>query len=257
MIVRQVSHALDLLEFFAERKKPASLADISAHFGWPRSSAYNILSTLASRGFLFEPEGRGRFYPTGRWFTLGQECLTALPIPDVVAKLVRELADQTGETVTVGSPSGQHLVFVDVSVSAQSIRYNAEVGGRIPIHVAGSGQALLSLMGAAQVSALLRKAEFERYGSGSPMSIAEVERKIEDALRRGWFESRSNFSVGLNGVSLPLALDGRLLALTVAGPAFRLEPGMAQIARDMQRMVSRHLGRDFLRQTVPDLHLIS
>ena len=254
MIVRQVSHALDLFEFFAERKKPASLAEIAQHFGWPRSSAYNIISTLTGRGFLFEPEGRGRFYPTGRWFALGQECLAGLPLPEAVAKLARELADQSGETVTLATPSGQHLVFVDVAASSLSVRYNAEVGGRIPIHVSGSGQALLSLMSPTQVAAVLRKAEFERYGTGSPLSIAEVERRIADGLRRGWFESRSNFSVGLNGVSLPLALDGRLLALTVAGPAFRLEQNMAQIARDMHRLVARHLGADFLQATSPDLH---
>ena len=76
---------------------------------------------------------------------------------------------------------------------------------------------------------------------------------IDDSLRRGWFESRSNFSVGLYGVSVPLALEGRLLALTVAGPAFRLEPLMQTIGRDMHRLISRHLGADFLARTIPEL----
>lgn len=253
MIVRQVSHVLDLLEYFAQRKKPATLAEVAQHFGWPRSSAYNILSTLAARGYLFEPEGKGRFYPTGRWLALAQDCQSGAPTPESVLRIIHDLAERTGETVTLATPAGAYSLFVEVSMSAASIRYNAEVGGKIPIHVAGSGQSLLSVMNASQRDAILRKAVFERYGAGAPMSIADVERRLADALDRGWFESRSNFSVGLNGISLPLAMEGRLLSLTVAGPAFRLEPSMAAIARDMHGAVARHLGRDFLDRTIPSL----
>ena len=53
MIVRQAAHVLDLLEYFLHVKEPSNLADISVAMGWPRSSTFNLLTTLSQRGFLY------------------------------------------------------------------------------------------------------------------------------------------------------------------------------------------------------------
>jgi DNA-binding IclR family transcriptional regulator len=50
--VKQAANVLELLAFFAQHRRPASLAEIAKHFEWPRSSTFNLLGTLASRGFL-------------------------------------------------------------------------------------------------------------------------------------------------------------------------------------------------------------
>ena len=67
MIVRQAANVLDIMEFFAQTKKPATLAEIADHFGWPRSSTFNLLATLSEKGYLYEPRPRAGFYPTPRW----------------------------------------------------------------------------------------------------------------------------------------------------------------------------------------------
>ncbi len=35
--VKQAANVLDLIEFFAQHKRPAALAEIAKHFDWPRS----------------------------------------------------------------------------------------------------------------------------------------------------------------------------------------------------------------------------
>lgn len=253
MLVRQVANVLDLLEFFAERGKPASLAEVSQHFGWPRSSTFNLLSTLGARGFLFEPESRGRFYPTPRWLALSQAIAAAEPLPDSVLRLARDLGERTGETVCVGAAAGTSVVFLEVIQSSARVRYAAEVGQRIPIHATASGQSILSQWPEAQRAALLRKVVFERYGSGTPMSVEAVEDQMRAGLHRGWFRSASNYSVDLGGVSLPIAEGGRIYALTVAGPLNRVEVLMPAIAREMHEAIGRHFGPDYLRTQIHGL----
>ena len=51
--VKQIENLLNLLEFFSVRKRPATLADVVAHFGWARSSAFNILTTLVELASTF------------------------------------------------------------------------------------------------------------------------------------------------------------------------------------------------------------
>lgn len=253
MLVRQVANLLDLIEYFAERGKPASLAEISQHFGWPRSSTFNLLSTLGRRGFLFEPEARGRFYPTPRWLALAQTIVAAAPIPDSLVRLARDLAERTGETVCIGAAAGANVVFLDVVQSTSRVRYAAEVGQRIPIHATASGQAIMSQWPAGQRAALLRKVVFERYGSGTPMSIEAVEDQIRAGLHRGWFRSASNYSVDLGGVSLPMIVADRIFSVTVAGPMSRMDTAMFRIAQDMHDAVARQFGASYLRTEIKGL----
>ncbi|AMY72322.1 regulatory protein IclR (plasmid) [Frigidibacter mobilis] len=254
MLVKQAAHVLELLEYFAREQKTASLADLCAYFGWPRSSTFNLIQTLVERGFLYEPKARGGFYPTGRWLALAQEIASAEPLPKAALALLRDLAETTGETIWIAAPSGQHAVLLSVIQSAQAVRYTAEPGKRVPIHGTASGQAIMSQMSAAQTAAILRKAVFERFGPGTPMSVEEVEQSIAESLRRGSFRSASAFSRDLGGISVPLVLGGRLFSVTVAGPLFRIESRMEDTAIEIHRAIARQLGDEYLRKNVPNLH---
>ncbi|WP_299358583.1 IclR family transcriptional regulator [uncultured Paracoccus sp.] len=251
--MKQAANVLDLLEYFAREQKTASLADLSAHFGWPRSSTFNLIQTLVERGFLYEPKPRGGYYPTSRWLALAQDVAAAEPLPKAALALIRDLADAIGETVWIAAPSGQQAVLLSVIQSAHAVRYTAEPGRRVPIHATASGQAIMSQMTAAQKTAILRKAVFERFGEGTPMSVEEVEQSISASLRRGWFRSASAYSPDLGGVSVPLAFSGRIFSVTVAGPLFRIERRMDETAAEIHRAITRHCGEDYFRKQVPNL----
>lgn len=257
MLVKQAANVLDLLEFFAHEGKSATLAEISAHFGWPRSSTFNIIQTLVDRGFLYEPKPRGGFYPTGRWLALARDIASAEPLPEPALALIRDLAEWSGETAWIAAPVGQHAVILAVVQSAHPIRYTAEPGKRVPIHATASGQAIMSQMTPAQTASILRKAVFERHGAGTPMSVAEVERSIAESLRRGWFRSASAFSPDLGGVSVPLVLGGQVFSVTVAGPLFRVQDRTDAIAAEVHHAVARHFGPDYFSKNVPDLHRLT
>lgn len=253
MQIRQVENVLDLLEFFADRGRSASLAEVAEHFDWPRSSTYNLLSTLSSRGYLYEPSGRGQFYPTPRWQVISQRISAAEPVPEEILKLGRALRDTTSETVCLGAAAGMSVVFLEVVPSPARIRYAAESGQRVPIHSTASGWSILSQWTPGQRAALLRKVEFERYGSGTPMSVDAVEDRIRIGLHRGWFKSASSYSVDVGGVSVPLVVADRIYAITVAGPLHRVEAIMPDIAVQMHDAIRSHLGADYLTDAVRGL----
>lgn len=257
MRVKQAANVLDILEFFARERRAASLAELSTHFGWPRSSTFNLISTLVERGFLYEPKPRGGFYPTPRWLALAEEIAEAEPLPEPARALLRDLAAETGETVWIAAHSGQHAVLMSVIQSAQAVRYTAEPGRRVPLHGTASGQAIMSQMSAAQVAGILRRAVFERFGPGTPMSVEEVEESIRSSLERGWFRSASAFSQDLGGVSLPLVLGGRVFSVTVAGPLFRVQSRFEEIAHTMQKAIARNFGDGYFARETPNLRRLA
>lgn len=236
--VRQIANMLELFAYFARVQRPAGLAELSAHFGWPRSSTFNIIDTLVETGFLYEPRTRGGYYPTPRWLALSQEISAAEPLSEQAIELVRQIADKTKETVWIAAASGQYAVMLQVITSPHPIRYAAEPGKRLPLHATATGQALLSQMSATQQKTLLKRVQFIKYGAGSPLCADEVFARLREGMARGWFQSASNYSPDLGGVSLPVALGGRNFSITAAGPLFRVAEKFAEIAALMQAVLA-------------------
>ena len=157
-------------------------------------------------------------------------------------ELLRALVERTGETAVLAAASSAYAVFLDVVESPHAIRYNASPGKLVPLHVTATGRALLSHMTPADRSAVLRRANFERYTPSTLMSVAAVEKEIQRSLERGWFEGNAEFTLDLGGVALPLKMQNRQFALLLAGPMFRVGERAEELVRAMKGEIERHAG---------------
>jgi IclR family transcriptional regulator, acetate operon repressor len=240
MIVRQAAYVLDIFEYFARTRKPAALAEIADHFGWPRSSTFNLLSTLAEKGYLYEPRPRTGYYPTPRWLALARSISEAEPLPDWTHALIAELSAETGETAALAAPAGTMAVFIDVVESSAAIRYFAQIGHRVPIHATASGRALLLQYSKDERDALYRKIEFKQYGPTTPISIDAVEAELRQSVERGYCRSFADYSRDLAGAAQPLPVGDRRLSVVVAGPEFRMRPRMDEFAGILKKAIARH-----------------
>lgn len=233
MIVRQAANALQILEYFAERQRPASAAEVADGLGWPRSSTFKLLGTLATLGYLYEPQARGAYYPSPRWLELSEKVAHGDPLPAELLKLVRDVSAESGETVAISAPAGTFAMFVAVEESRQSVRYFARVGDRVPIHASSAGRALLEQMPQEEREALYRKIDFTTYSPTTPMSPTAIEADLNEAAARGYQQSNAEYTPDLAGVALPLPFAGRRLSIVVVGPVSRClerRPEMAAIA---------------------------
>ncbi|MBW7947123.1 MAG: IclR family transcriptional regulator [Sphingomonadaceae bacterium] len=237
MIVRQAANALEILEYFARRLKPATAAEIAGDLGWPRSSTFKLVGTLASKGYLYEPRGRGGYYPASRWLVLAEAVMRAEPLPEKYLRLARDLMTATGETVAISAPAGVHAIFVDVAESPQSVRYFAKAGDRVPIHASSAGRALLAQMPKDERARLYRKIDFIAYAPTTPMTAEAVEARIEEAEAMGWHQSNTEYTPDLAGVAMPLTGSERLLSVVVVGPVSRCLDRRPELAA----VVTRHL----------------
>lgn len=240
MSVKQAANVLELLEYFSQRQKPATLTEISDDLGWPRSSTFNLVGTVVERGFLYEPRPRAGYYPTPRWLTLVQKISDAEPLPEVAHQIVAQIARETGETTAIAALSGVYAMFMHVQESAHAVRYHAQVGDRVPAHASSVGRAIIAQLTPDARQAVYRKMAFERYSDTTPIDVETIETELTHAQERGYHQSHSEFIPDLAGVSLPLALSGRALSIVVAGPLSRCLERRPQIAQIMKRALAAH-----------------
>ncbi len=237
MQVKQAANVVELLEFFARRGEPATLAEIADALQWPRSSTFNIVGTLVDKGYFYEPIARGGYFPSPRWHKVVQQISEKDPLPGALVDLVDTISARTGETTAIGSASGAHVIFLYVRETPQPIRYFAEVGTRVPIYATSAGRAILAQMTPREREQVYRKIVFERYSDTTPMSPEQIEADLRAAVERGYHQSHTEYIADLAGVSFPVAFGAKRLSIVVAGPVSRCLERRPETARIMAEAI--------------------
>lgn len=241
MIVKQVQYAFQILEFFADRRKPATLSEIADHFGWPRSSTFNLIDTLSDGGYLYEPKYRAGYYPSMKLFKLAHQAIVEGPISERLRACVANIAARSQETAALCSLSGPQTVFVEVVESSANIRFFAQVGQRVPTHATASGRALLAILSPKECAAILRKCDFKQYAPDTLMSIEAVEAEVAATKERGWAQNINGYEPGLFGLAAPMDLGERQFSLLVAGPSYRVKDRITELVDMLSEEVAKYL----------------
>lgn len=233
MIVRQVANALDLIEYFSQRKEPLTLAALVEEFQWPRSSTFNLITTFVERGYMYEPGPRGSYYPTPKWLAIANAIAEAEPIPSAIHALIRKLVKSTGETVFIAAYSGSNAIIVAAVESEAELRYSAFIGKKLPILDTATGRAILAQCSEEERQSVIRRVGKER-GKSSRSTAKYVETGVAEGLKRGWFQVLKTYTPNIAGVSVPFNLRGRKLAITLAGPVFRIESRVESLGKQLR-----------------------
>lgn len=239
MTVRRAENTLEILEYFADRLAPATAAEIAEDLGWPRSSTFKLVGTLAAKGYLYEPRPRGGYYPSPRWLDLAERVTRSDPVPTQLHALVRSLVRETGETSLIAAPAGDHAIFLDVQESQQPVRYFTSIGDHAPIYASSAGRALLAQMPSDERQRLYRRLNFATYSPTTPVSAEAVEAELVAAQERGFHQSNAEYTPDLAGVAMPLPYRGRRLSVVVVGPVSRCLERRPEIAAIIARQIAQ------------------
>jgi IclR family acetate operon transcriptional repressor len=237
MLVKQLSNLFDLMDLFVRSKKPLSVREIVDAFGWPRSSVFNMVTTMMEHGYLYQPVPRGGYYPSTKWMDVAREVADAQPLPESVHKLLVELMKQTGETIILAAPEGTSVVFLDVVESPADIRYTVNVGQRLPIHVTAAGRAILSQYSAAERMAVLKRIKYQKYEKSVLMTPESVERDIQRGSKEGYFANLAVYQPNVAGIAVPFHFRDRRNAIVLGAPDSRIEKRVATLGKLLREAV--------------------
>jgi DNA-binding IclR family transcriptional regulator len=241
-----VGKAISLLEHFTLKEPEIGLSDLARKSGLDKATARRLLVALAEHR-LIEQEPQSRRYRLGAGLSrLARMRDAHLPFVRVAAPLVRELAQETGETVHLSEFSAGALLTVHVELSAKANRVSVDVGQILPLHGTASGIAFLAFSRPETVEAFLDKP----LAAFTPHTMTSRDR-LMDALRlaaaRGYSRSAQGYEEGVHSVAAPiLGSDGYPLGtLAVASPVSRIDDALAdrqgQAAREAGAKISAHL----------------
>jgi DNA-binding IclR family transcriptional regulator len=232
------------MDFFVREKKPLSVRDIVEEFSWPRSSAFNIISTMVEHGYLYQPVPRGGYYPTSKWTDLARDLFDSQPLPESVHDLLIDLMKQTGETIILSGPEGTSAVFLDVVESPDYIRYTANIGQRLPIHVTAAGRAILAQYPPEERALILKRINYRRYEKATFMTAESVEEAIREGSKKGWHINLASYAYGVAGVAVPFPFRNHRNAIVLGAPVSRVEHRISKLGKLLRESIDQFLKRN-------------
>ena len=221
--VQSVDRAAALLRAVASAAPHgAAVAAIATDVGLNRATSWRLLATLEANGLVERDPGNGN-YLIGS--AISQ--LAAVASLDGLVRrahpVLERLCEQTGETADLAMVRAAGLTYVDEVAPATVMTANW-LGRNVPLHATSSGKAWLAWLPPAEAATLMG-ANLTRY---TPTTIADAdELRAELAVIRnqGYGTCRGEFERQLFGVSAPLLVGGRPLAVvSIWGPSDRLTP---------------------------------
>jgi DNA-binding IclR family transcriptional regulator len=221
--IESVDSALRILRMLCEAKD-LRLSEVASRLGVGQSTAHRLLSMLVHHGFARQ-EGRGREYRTGPMFLeMGFAAIRDMEVRHHARPVLEALRDEVGETVHLGMPYGQEVLYVEGLESRQHLRIASRVGAFLPAHCVAVGKVLLASLARPDLEALYPARQLRSLTDRSLRSFADLEAELEEIRRNGFAASRGESSEGVGSVAVAVRdhLGRGRAAISVSAPLTRL-----------------------------------
>jgi IclR family transcriptional regulator, acetate operon repressor len=253
--VQSVERTFDLFEALVEAGKTVTLSELSARASLPLGTTHRLLATLTARGYARQdPESRAYAvgYKVMDWATR----VGANQLLEVARPPMRQLMDETGETVNLVILDRTQIVYADQVAPERLVRMFTQVGNRAPVHSSGAGKALLAFRPAAEARALMSELDLKGYTAKTITTLSRLESALAEIRAQGFAVDDGEFEEGVRCLAAPI-LNGdgvSVAAVSISGPASRVSPDkVAPFSVKLKRCaakISEALGYG-LREAVP------
>lgn len=221
--IQSIERAAQVLEALSDGGDPMGVTEIAKRVNLGKSTVHRILASLMRVRFVrMDPEthqyalGYGLLQLTSGVLRGSEVSMIALPH-------LRNLRQETRETVTLNLRDNHHRVVVERLDTSHEVRYVAEIGWPLPLHVGAGGKAILAFMDEAEVLGILKAANL------SATQIRKLNRQLQEIRGAGTAYTLGERLPGAGSISAPvfdhegaaiasvnvLSLEARLNAATV------------------------------------------
>lgn len=229
-----VDRAAQLLTLVVQADSPVTFTELTDETGLAKSTCSRLLTAL-ERSYLLERDSSGAFVSGPLFALYAARHDPWEEVGRLADPILRELGEQTGETVNLAVPRGSTVVQVSQIDSTYVLGARDWVGVDVPAHCSAMGKVLY-----AYDSMPLPGGELDQHTEHSVTDIAALEDQLAVIVRQGYGITREELEVGLDAVAAPVhGRDGDVIAaIGVSGPSARLGEQLDHVGQLLVKQAS-------------------
>lgn len=222
--IEALARGLEILSLFSAEHPFLSLSKISDLLQLNKSTAYRVLSTLESAGYLEQDQTTRQYRPGLKVLQLGFTAISTLELRQIARPYLEKLSQELGETVSLAALDGFRTIYVDRVRNQTIVGVVLGVGSSLPAHCTALGKVLLADLPAKELNHLLATHELNAYTPKTLTTKKSLLTELQAIRKRGYAIDDEELASGLRAVSAPIRdLSGRTVAAAnVTGATLRI-----------------------------------
>jgi len=246
-MLQTIQKAGELLSLFDREHTEWGVREVAAKLKVAKSSAHDLMSSLAKLGFLNKTEDN-RYRLGWRLVTLSETLLATMELRKEAHPVLEDLASQYQETIHLAVLDDTQAVYVDKLEGRQAVRVElTSLGARLYAHCSALGKVLLAYRDEEDVKRLIQTAGLPPFTDNTITDEQELLENLVKIRKQGFAYDLEEILPDLCCVAAPIYdYSGRVIAaISMSIPAFRFRRSQTEF-RDAviraARKISKHLG---------------
>lgn len=184
---RTTQRTVDILKLVSKNPDGITLDDICLKLELPKTSAYDIVTTLAEMGMVNVDRGQRQRYTIGLTaYRIGINYTNNLDFLGTVEPELKAFAKEVGKTVFFGVRSDHEVVYICKFEPENPIITTATVGTKNPMYCTSLGKAILAYSDDEIRSMVLGRMKFRKYTDSTILSRSRLEAELEQIREQGY-----------------------------------------------------------------------
>lgn len=247
--IEALLRGLQVLSLFSRDDPALTLTQIVNRSRLNKSTAYRVVSTLESAGYLDRDQATKRYRPGLKVLQLGFTAISGLELRQVAHPFLTQLSQVTGETASLSMLDGLEVVYVDRVRNRQIVGVVLGLGSRIPANCGSMGKVMLAHLPREELEARLSQARLTPCTPHSAVRAEALASELAGVRRQGFATNDEELEIGLRAVAAPIwdHMGQVAAAINVSGSVRtiskeRLRDELAPQVMDTANRISQALG---------------
>ncbi len=221
--ISALQRGLRLLQLFSESPRGLTAKQVASLARLPVSTVHRFLSNLVSSGFL-NRDGEGVHHLGIACFSIGQAAAGQLDIRRLSLPYLRELNQQTRETIHLTVRHGLSAVYVEKLDSPEPLRIHSRIGASVPLYCTAVGKVMLAYMPADEQERVLPELDLKRLTPNSVGNLQELKTELFRVRKNGFASDLEEHELHIRCVAAPIwdHTGNVQSSLSITAPSIRM-----------------------------------
>ena len=202
-IILSVAKAMELLQILSQAGKPLLLKEITALCGYPKSTAFGLLTTMRTYGVVAQTAD-GRYTLGLRLFEYGQQVERSWDISLAARPYMEHLCQATNASVMLSICERNAVITLDQVEARDKLRIVSDTGARLPIYCTSQGKVFLASRPPQEAERLLSQLHMTQFTPHTITNVQQLMQELAQCRENGYAIENGEYKIGLRSISSPI-----------------------------------------------------
>ncbi len=201
--INSVIKAMELTKAMLNVGEPVPLHVLSKMTGYPKSTAYAILSTMREHNFITQ-NSDGRYYLGMSFYECGQAVSRSWNITAISHPYLDRLSRETNSTSILSINDNESIYNIDYVCGGSDIQFIPVLGKPLPLNASSQGKLFLASLSLSSQMKYYEKNEFTAFTGNTITDPEKLAEEIKSVRLNKYAVSEGEYIQGMRFISAPI-----------------------------------------------------